>query len=51
MVQASAEKVEHTEPAEKSGLNATEREQLASTPGPPLPTEKGTEPSVQSTRS
>ena len=33
----------------KSGLSATEREQLASMPDPPLP--KGTKPFVQSTRS
>ena len=53
MAQASAEKLEQTGPAEKekSGLSATEREQLASTPEPPLPKGKGTEPSVQSTRS
>ena len=35
----------------ESGLSATEREQLARTPEPPLPKEKGTESSVQSIRS
>ena len=50
MAQASAEKLEHTKPAEKERVaSVPQREQLASTPEPPLP--KGTEPSVQSTRS
>ena len=52
MVHASAEKLEHTGPAEKERVaSAPQREQLARTPEPPLPKEKGTEPSVQSTRS
>ena len=52
MVQASAEKLEHTGPAEKERVaSVPQREQLASTPEPPLPRGKGTEPSVQSTRS
>ena len=50
MVQASAEKLEHTGPAENERMaSVPQREQLANTPEPPLP--KGTEPSVQSTRS
>ena len=48
MAQASAEKLEQT--AEKEALVA-QSEQLASTPEPPLPKGKGTEPSVQITRS
>ena len=52
MAQASAEKLEHTGPAEKERLaSVPQREQLARTAEPPLPKEKGTEPSVQSTRS
>ena len=50
--QASAEKLEHTGPAKKERVaSVPHREQLASTPEPPLPKGKGTEPSVQSTRS
>ena len=50
MAQASAEKLKHTGPAEKERVvSVPQREQLASTPEPPFP--KGTEPSVQSTRS
>ena len=45
MVQASEEKLKHTGPAEKKRVvSAPQREQLASTPEPPLP--KGKEPSV-----
>ena len=45
-------KLEHTEPAEKKKVaSVLQREQLASMPEPPLPKEKGTEPSAQSTRS
>ena len=52
MAQASAEKLEHTGPAEKKKVaSVTQREQLASTPQPPLPRGKGTELSVQSIRS
>ena len=52
MAQASAEKLEHTGPAEKERVaSVPQREQLARTPEPPLPKGKGTEPSVQSTRS
>ena len=52
MAQASAEKLEHSGPAEKERVvSVPQREQLASTPEPPLPKGKGTEPSVQSTRS
>ena len=48
MVQASSEKLEHTGPAEKERV----REQVASTPEPPLPNGKGTESSsVHSTGS
>ena len=52
-LQASAEKLEQTGPAEKEKicLSATQRKQLASTSEPPLPKRKGTEPSVQITRS
>ena len=50
MAQASAEKLEHTGPAEKERVaSVPQREQLARTPEPSLP--KGKEPSVQSTRS
>ena len=52
MAQASAEKLEHTGPAKKERVaSVPQREQLARTPEPPLPKTKGTEPSVQSTRS
>ena len=52
MTQASAEKFERTGPAEKERMTSVpQREQLASTPQPPLTIGKGTEPSVQSTRS
>ena len=52
MAQASAEKIEHTGPAEKKRVDSVpQREQLASTPEPSLRKRKGTEPSVQSTRS
>ena len=52
MTQASAEKLEHTGPAEKERVaSVPQREQLASTPEPPLPKEKGTETSTQTTRS
>ena len=50
--QASAEKLEHTEPAEKERVALMpQREQLARTPELPLPKGKETEPSIQSTRS
>ena len=52
MTQASAEKLEHTGPAEKERVaSVPQREQLARMLEPPLPKGKGTEPSVQSTRS
>ena len=52
MAQISAEKLEHTGLAEKERVaSVPQREQLASTPEPPLPKGKGTEPSVQSIRS
>ena len=52
MAQALAEKLEHTGPAEKEKVaSVPQREQLARTPEPPVPKGKGTEPSVQSTRS
>ena len=52
MAQASAEKLEHTGLAEKERVaSVPQRERLASTPEPPLPKGKGTEPTVQSTRS
>ena len=52
MAQASAQNLEHTGPAEKKRVaSVLQREQLASTPEPSLPKGKGTEPSVQSTRS
>ena len=52
MAQASAEKLEHTERAEKESVaSVPQREQLASMPEPLLPKGKGTEHSVQSTRS
>ena len=47
MAQASGEKLEYTGPAEKERVApVTPREQLASTPEPPLAKGKGTEPSV-----
>ena len=48
MAQASAEQLEHTGPAEKRRVALMpQKEQLASTPEPPLPKGKETEPSVQ----
>ena len=50
--QVSAEKLEHTGPAEKIRVaSVPRREELVSIPEPPLPKGKGTESSVQSTRS
>ena len=52
MAQALAEKLERTRPTEKERMTAVpQRDQMASTPEPPLPKGKGTEPFVQSTRS
>ena len=52
MAQVSVEKLEHTGPAEKERVTSVpQREQLASTPEPPLSKGKGKDPSVQSTRS
>ena len=52
MAQVSADKLEHTGPAETERVvSVQQREQLARTPQPPLPKGKGTEPSVHSTRS
>ena len=52
MAQASAEKLEHTGPAQKERVaSVPQREQLARTPEPPLRKRKGAKPSVQSTRS
>ena len=52
MAQASAEKLEHTGPGEKERVaSVPQTEQLASTPELPFPKGKGTEPSVQRTRS
>ena len=52
MARALAEKLEHTGPAERIMVaSMPQREQLASTPEPPLPKGKGTDPSVQRTRS
>ena len=52
MAQASAEKLEHTGPAEKKRVaSMPHREQLANTPESPLPKGKGTKPLVQRTRS
>ena len=52
MVQALAEILEHTGPAEKKRVaSMPQREQLASMPESSLLMDKGTEPSVQSTRS
>ena len=51
MAQALAEKLEQTGPAEKERVaSVSQREQLASTPEPPLPKGKRIEPSVKSTR-
>ena len=51
-LKASAEKLEHTGPAEKERVaSVPQKEQLASTPEPLSPKGKGTKPSVQSTRS
>ena len=51
MAQDSAEKLEHTGFVGKERVaSVPQREQLASTPEPPLPRGKGTEPSVQNTR-
>ena len=48
MAQASAEKLQHTEPAENERVaSVPPREQLAITPEPLLPKGKGTELSVQ----
>ena len=48
MAQASAEKLEHTGPAEKERVALVpQTEHLASMPELPLPKEKGTKPSVQ----
>ena len=52
MAQASAEKLEHTGPAQKERVaSVPQREQLARTPEPPLRKRKGANPSVQSIRS
>ena len=52
MAQASVEELEHTGPAEMERVALVpQTEQLARTPEPLLPKGKGTEPSVQSTRS
>ena len=52
MAQASMEKLEHTGPAKKERVaSVPQREQLARTSEPLQPRGKGTEPSVQSTRS
>ena len=52
MAHASAEKLEHTEPAEKKRVaSVPKREQLASMPEPPLLKGKKTERFVQSNRS
>ena len=52
MAQASTEKLEHTGPAEKERVaSVPQREQLTSMPEPFLSKGKGTEQSVQSTRS
>ena len=53
-MQASTEKLEQTGPAETERVALvllSEQEQLASTPEPSLPKGKGTESSVQITRS
>ena len=47
MAQTSAEKLEQTGPAENERVaSVPPREQLATTPKPPLPKGKATEPSV-----
>ena len=52
MAQVSVEKLEHIGPAEKERVaSVPQTKQMARTPEPPLPEGKGTEPSVQSTRS
>ena len=52
MAQISVEKLEHIGPAEKERVaSVPQTKQMARTPEPPLPEGKGTEPSVQSTRS
>ena len=52
MAQASAEKLKQTGLSEKERMaSVPQREQLARTLEPPLSKGKGTEPSVQSTRS
>ena len=52
MAQASAEKLEHTGPAEKEReASVPQKEQLAGTLERPLPKVKGTELSVHSSRS
>ena len=51
MVQALAEKLKHTGSAEKERVASPQREQLASTPEPPVSKGKQTKPFVQSTRS
>ena len=52
MAQATAEKLEHTGPAERERMaSVPQREQLASMPEPLLPKGKGTESSVESTKS
>ena len=51
-VQVSAEKLEHTGPAEKERVALVpQSERLSSTPEPRFPKSKETEPSVQITRS
>ena len=52
MAHGSAEKLEHTGPAQKERVaSVPQREQLARTPEPPLSKGKGTELSAPSTRS
>ena len=52
MAQASAQKLEHTGPAEKESVaSVPQKKQLASMAEPHLPKEKGTERSVQSIKS
>ena len=52
MAQASAEKLEHTGPAEKERVaSITTERAVGKYVEPPLPKEKGTNPSVQSTKS
>ena len=48
MAQASAKKLEHTAPVDKERVaSMPQREQLESTPEPPLPKGKGTDQLVQ----